>query len=418
MNCQLARIVVICLAMPGTAGLAQAQPVPSTAAKNTRFEYTHLRSGSIKTPQGWNFADFAIGLMNPNSAPIDVVMTLRSDDPHFQFRDGKTGTWSRTFHMAPFSTVTANVFGYRVLAYLYPANFPVSEGTNFTGSMELSAPLPFYSYSGSDFVAQAAVDADEVVAYDKAWDPWQGVVPATWDDDLHLFVVPYTNYWHNAKSFPAGWDTVLTVTNNSKSPATYLVRHKPGYGGEQDPMLGCNVTKPFVEQTKSIVLGPGESLHTTLEDFYGWNKDWTAAMEGMLTVQAEPESFASSTAVTVTVLPNLTGAQSCEALGDHVLAVIADVPASPLLGTVTVAAIPLPGRGIQVADVDFMVDGELLFTIAKAPYNATLDTLLLNNGRHVLTVVARAQNGEVALSSVIVVVSNPAHSSKAKVSAP
>jgi hypothetical protein len=390
------------------AGLAQAQPPQSTAVKNTRFDYAHLRSGSIKTQDGWNFADFAISLMNPNSVPLDVVMTLRSDDPHFQFRGGKIGTWSRTFHMAPLSVMTANIFGYPTLALLYLENFPVREGTNFTGSVELSAPLPFYSYSGHDFETQTAVDPDEVVAYDKAWDSWQNAVPVVWDTDLHVFLVPYTNFWHNEKSYPTGWHTELTVTNNSQSTATYHISHKPGYGGEQDPMLGCRVTKPFVEQNKSIVLAPGESLHTTLEDFYGWNKERTTAMEGWLTIQAEPESAASGTAVAVTVLPNPTGAQACVANAPTlpIFDVIADVPTAPLQGTVTLAADPLAGRGIEVSGVEFYLDGEVRGNAAKAPYAVALDTLPLKNGRHVLTVLARARNGEVALSSVVVVVSN------------
>src|SRR5208337_3662706 len=127
LNVFAAYAAILCIA-----GLAQAQPAQSTATKNTRFEYTHLRSGSIKTQDGWNFADFAISLMNPNSESLDVVMTLHSDDPHFQFRGGMIGTWSRTFHLAPLSVMTANIFGYPTLALLYLENFPVRGGTNFT----------------------------------------------------------------------------------------------------------------------------------------------------------------------------------------------------------------------------------------------------------------------------------------------
>jgi hypothetical protein len=382
-----------------------AQTKPSTAEKKTKFEYTHLRAGSVQTPEGWNFADFALSMVNPNSTPIDVLMTLRSDDPLFHFRDGSTGSWHRSFHMPPLTAMTANVFGTRIFALVNLANFPIREKTNFTGSMELSASLPFYAYAGHDFETHPAVDADEVAAYFKSWDPWGNAVPVSWDGDLHLFVVPYTNYWHNEKSFPLGWHTDLTVTNGSKEFATYHVRHKPHYGGEQDPMLGCNVMVPFVEQTESFVLRPGESFHATLEELYGWSNDATAAMEGLLTVQVEPESAVPGTTVDVSVLPNTTGAQSCALT--PIFAVIADVPASPLHGTVRVSAEPVPGRGIVTSNVELLIDGEVRAKMIDAPYSAALDTRLLRNGQHVLTVRATALNAEAAISSVTISVSNP-----------
>jgi hypothetical protein len=108
------------------------------------------------------------------------------------------------------------------------------------------------------------------------------------------------------------------------------------------------------------------------------------------------------------VLPNPTGAQACVANAPTlpIFDVIADVPTAPLQGTVTLAADPLAGRGIEVSGVEFYLDGEVRGNAAKAPYAVALDTLPLKNGRHVLTVLARARNGEVALSSVVVVVSN------------
>src|ERR1700730_460493 len=104
--------VIGLFSLAGQRGVTQSVPNAQAAVeikspqKATSFHYSHLRSGLIKEPDGWNFRDFAVTLMNPNSTPIPVNLKLISDDPNFVFLDGHEGTWQRTFKLPRLAGMT------------------------------------------------------------------------------------------------------------------------------------------------------------------------------------------------------------------------------------------------------------------------------------------------------------------------
>jgi hypothetical protein len=184
-------------------GSAAAQDGDLAAKTNHRI-YSGMQSGVVGTADGWVAKDFAASVMNPNSTEIVVTWKLTSDHPKYVFRDGSVGIWTGTRKVSPMHAESSNFYSPAATARYDPAvtNFPVTALTNFTGSVEFSSTLPFYLFSGHQFESVEGADDDPDMAWYKAWYPaGSDTVPASWDEDLAEFVIPYTNYWHNLKEY-------------------------------------------------------------------------------------------------------------------------------------------------------------------------------------------------------------------------
>ncbi len=226
--------------------------------KATTHRFERLRAGAVKTERGWNVQDFASSFFNPNSEEITVTMKMVGDDPKFVFANGQVGTYTKTYKLRPMRGETDNIY-IGSPAFGKP-EWPVAPKTNFTGSVEFSSSKPFYYYFLRETEVGEAVDATD--AYFAAWKPWLDDVPAAWDDDLKQFVIPYTNFWHNEKSWPIGWHSVLTLKNNTDQPVTYTLKHIPYYGAQFNPKNG-QITS-YREQVAQMVLQKGEEKKVTL----------------------------------------------------------------------------------------------------------------------------------------------------------
>ncbi|MCI0491649.1 MAG: hypothetical protein L0Z07_01785 [Planctomycetes bacterium] len=291
-----------------TASHAVLQAGKKLGGKSTTHRFENLRAGAIQTAKGWNVQDFASSFFNPTSEEITVTMKMVSDDPKFVFANGQAGTFTKTYKLRPMQGETDNI--YIGSPAFVGAPWPVAPKTNFTGSVEFSSPTPFYYYFLRETEVGEAVDATD--AYFAAWKPWMDDVPAAWDDDLKQFVIPYTNYWHNEKSWPIGWHSVLTLTNNTDRPVMYTLKHIPYYGAQFNPKN--DQTTHYKEQVVQVALQSGEEKKTTLQELFGWSADSMSSMEGCLLISPSRLDAKAGTTIRFSVPPNASGERLHDAI--------------------------------------------------------------------------------------------------------
>ena len=303
--------------------------------KSTVFRFENLRSGAIRTKNGWNVQDFAPSFFNPNSVQITVNMTLVSDDPKFVFSNGRIGTYTKTHVFRPMFGATDNI--YIGSTAFGKQDWPVAQGTNFIGSVEFSSSEAFYLVMLGDPATGIGEDEDLTKAYFKAWgeksisgdSPPSAKVTvakddnqkqlavrrvkgaalslgeAAWDNELNQFVVPYTNYWHNETSWPIGAHSVVTIENDRDEPVTYTLRHIPYYGAEFNPKNG-KITR-YQEQVIQLKLSPHETRKTPLEQLYGWDPDQMNALEGCLLIKTDQSDAQAHNTIQLSFAANDSG---------------------------------------------------------------------------------------------------------------
>ena len=322
MKCGFFSLVVVLTVLPLSAAEPPKSPVATTdtashavlqagkklGEKATIHRFEKLRAGAIKTDTGWNVQDFASSFFNPNPKEITVTMKMVSDDPKFIFANGQVGTFTKTYKLRPMQGTTDNL--YVGSPSFGKPDWPVAFHTNFTGSVEFSASEPFYYYFLRETEVGEAPDAAD--AFFKGWKPWRDDVPAVWDDGLKQFVIPYTNYWHNEKSWPVGWHSLLSLTNNTDGPVTYTLKHIPLYGGQFNPKDG-KITR-YKEQEIQLALAKGQEKRATLQDLFGWAADQMSSMEGCLLIRPNPLAAKAGTAIRFSVPPNQSGTRMHEAI--------------------------------------------------------------------------------------------------------
>jgi hypothetical protein len=193
----------------------------------------------------------------------------------------------------------------------YKPNWPVSAGSNFTGSVEFHCPKPFYYYMLHPTPVSESADMTE--AYFAGWNPCKYDEAGAWDKDLNQFVIPYTNYWHNVEIWNVGWYSTLVIKNNTEETVNYTVRHVPFYGAQYNSENGW-ITR-FVEQLVIIPLKKNEERKIKLMDLYGWSTTQTASMEGCLLISPDIiEATQSGTSLKLLIYPNKSGKPLHEAI--------------------------------------------------------------------------------------------------------
>lgn len=283
---------------------------PFPVKKDTIFRVENLRSGSVKTEKGWEVQDFAHAFFNPNSDTITINLKMVSDDPEFTFANGETGTYTKTYVIKPMFGASDNVFIAPPFEKYNP-DWPVSSGTNFTGSVEFTSADPFYYYLLHPTPICESTDISE--AYFSGWDPCKYDETGVWDPELEQFVIPYTNYWHNCEIWEVGWYSTLVIKNNTALPVNYTFRHIPYYGAQYNPENGW-ITR-FVEQIVIVPLKENEEKKIVLMDLYGWSVTQSASMEGCLLISPDKkEAIESGTTVKLLIDPNESGRPLHEAI--------------------------------------------------------------------------------------------------------
>jgi hypothetical protein len=283
---------------------------PFQLKKAIRFREDNLRSGSIKTEKGWSVQDFAHSFFNPNSDSITINLEMVSDDPGFVFSNDQVGTYTKSYHLKPMFGVTDNVFICPVFEK-YSPDWPVSAGTNFTGSVEFSCPKPFYYYMLHPTPACEAKDMAD--AYFAGWGPCTYDEAGVWDNDLKQFIIPYTNYWHNTDPWAVGWYSKLVIKNNSDQLVNYTLRHIPFYGTQYNNKNGW-ITR-FTEQIVILPVNGNEEKEITMMELFRWSTTQTTGMEGCLLISPDrTEASQSGTSLNLLILPNKSGKPLHEAI--------------------------------------------------------------------------------------------------------
>lgn len=277
--------------------------MPFPVKKDTFFRVANLRAGAIKTEKDWDIQDFAHSLFNPDSGEITINLKMVSNDSDFVFANHQKGTFTKIYKLKPFSGTTDNV--YIAPAFeKYNPNWPILANTNFSGSVEFSSSKPFYYYLLHETPVGEAKDIME--AYHKAWNPCEYNEEGVWDDSLHQFVVPYTNYWHNTIDWVVGWYSILVIKNNTDKPVTYTMRHIPFYGGQFNSEKGW-ITH-FKEQVVDVTLQKHEEKRMPLMKLYRWPTNEATSMEGCLFILPDrKDALRSGTTIRLMIVPNKSG---------------------------------------------------------------------------------------------------------------
>lgn len=307
-RCLLA-LLLVCI---GPSLLAQAAAIgQQKVEKSMYYRFDKLRSGAIKIANGWNVQDFASSLFNPNSEAITVNLKMVSDDPKFVFANGQVGTYTKSYQLKPMFGLTDNVYITPIFGSLYKPNWPIAAKTNFMGSAEFSSSKPFYYFMLHETPVGEGPDPDQ--AYFAAWNPCEYDEAAVWDRDLKEFVISYTNYWHNERSWPIGWYSTLVIKNNTDNSVAYTMTHIPYYGGEYNPKNG-QITY-LKEQVVQVTLQKHEERKMTLMELYGWSTDQMASMEGCLLISPDrADATGSGTSANLLIMPNESGERLHEAI--------------------------------------------------------------------------------------------------------
>lgn len=391
-----------------TSAVFAAEDVEGPGAKTIDRIYSGMRSGVVRTANGWDAKDFAASLMNPNSEELTVSWKLTSDDPKYVFRDGRVGVWTGTKKIAAMQGATLNFYSPAAQGRYDPAvtNFPVAALTNFTGSVEFSGSLPFYVFSGHQFESAEGVADDPDMAWYKAWYAGASdVVPAAWDSDLGEFVIPYTNYWHNVREWPTGWHSTLTLKNNTERTVIYSIQHSVNYGRRKDPAEHC-VSAEVRNQTVEIALAKGQELSTTLESLFNWPINQTSYLEGILLIRPDLSAAGGKgTTVASSMVPNTFGTGMCES--EPVMSAKMISPVVKTSGIIEVNSTTLDTPFYRIQRVELYVDGRLVATKITKPYQFSWDTNSVPNGQHNLQITALDAEGESTSDSENVMVSNP-----------
>jgi len=291
----------------GVVSVVGEEPLPKGSAlpvKNAKFHrFEKLRAGRIKTERGWNVIDFGISMFNPSlNKTIKVTWALIADDPHFIYKDGRKGKWTKDFTLGPDNGTTDNVY-----CGTYPGvQWPVPAETNWTGVVEFSSDEPFCAYI---LLTPEMNGPDLSTAIKKGWLVWSDEVQGNWDEDRKQIIFPYTNYWQNDPNWLGGWHTRLILVNRSEAPVVYKVSHRPYYWRCYSAFNNMKDV-PFTEQSFDVNLAAGESRAVWLEDLFGWGKDSSEAMEGRLCVTPSPGSAREKCEVKLYILPDKVSVES------------------------------------------------------------------------------------------------------------
>ena len=276
---------------PAPTGTESAAEIRYSHEKSTSFRLEKMRSGAIKTDEGWNVQDFATSLFNPNSEEITVTWKMISDDPNFVFANGQVGTYTKVYHFQPLFGQTDNVYICPSFEAAKP-DWPVSSQTNFTGTVEFTGSQPFYLY----LLPPTGIgkSPDLVQAYFAAWGSTPGEryyqdggLRGAWDSDLRQFVIPYTIYWQNEKAWwPAAVSSTVTIENATDQPVTYTVTHIPYYGGTYNPKTKEVIH--FQKESAQLTLQKAEKKQVPLPELFGWPTDQMYSFEGCLLIAPDP----------------------------------------------------------------------------------------------------------------------------------
>jgi hypothetical protein len=209
----------------------------SVDGKRTRFEYPGMTAFIEGRGSDWRAQDAALSVANASTGQNWVRVTFVADDPNFHYGgtmcQGAVGVCSQNyFAPRPVNGYSATErwtgADWNVIGLAFDSDAPF----RWTGTIVIESEngTPFYSFDPHLF-NPVGFGPSIGTALHAAWAAWAADVPSYWDEDLQMFVVPYTNFYHNHTEWQQGWQTNVTITNTSLIPVAVTIENHTFMGG-------------------------------------------------------------------------------------------------------------------------------------------------------------------------------------------
>jgi hypothetical protein len=238
-----------------------------------------LASGAVWDDRNskFYFRDFAIVVFYPGQgiAGIDVRLTDRLG-LDFRYRADNLGVPLLIDGKTLKKTVLLNVAG---------VAFPVN-GQHFEYhpniTVEITSTEPVMVLPLDQF---ASIGHGETLpeAIENCWQNFGFSVPFRVEERFRY--VPYAIFWRNLYAFPDGWDTRISLTNNTRSSRYLRLQYCPDYGLTYDPgtLVASDIASiPPVD----LMITPGETRVIYLRELLGASIDDSCQTEGSLVFQS------------------------------------------------------------------------------------------------------------------------------------
>lgn len=287
----------------GGTGNNNQPPAGQTAALSAKqdYDWTIPKIGYVRQADGRvAYTDFAMTVLSTNTSPTQVSITI-ADDQGSAFINNPVRKTLNTGE---------------TLLYAGLEHYPLEAGANYGNvSVRVDASAPVYVLSPEVFRA-AGTGNDVLGAVKDGWwlgGSWSMEVPSALEGNTVYF--PYYIHWHNFENWPEGWDTLITLRNNSPQAGAAKVEARAEYNTIWGDKTQCLV-KPIgygqsgQRKSKTYTVPPLGTHTISVKDTLGISVDQSHHSEGSLAVVV-PDSGKWQVSAKVVSYPD--GTKICDA---------------------------------------------------------------------------------------------------------
>lgn len=327
----------------------------SDAGKHICFQYTGLWARITEkinpvdgTTLGFILRDFATATANPNlfslagnrvDGHLWTRVTPIADDPNFVYEpkcdnnengipDGEEGLpcigtykFPARFYN-PYSQLERWVGSAENLIGVAFPSCDQNKAFSWRGTVRIESiekPLPwdpntivnvqpFYSFDPTKFTTPDGTAGGICEAYENAWQAWDAFVDVTWDSDIQRLVAPYANFWHNQLFWERGWQTKVSITNQTGQTVDYTIENHLWSGDHGTAQDACALhNEGQVETTVSILNGRTQEI-----DAFRFHVLDTVRSSHDTVLFIRPNPILGGTVPSVHVFSNASGTPLCQ----------------------------------------------------------------------------------------------------------
>jgi len=236
---------------------------------STSYNFTGLTSGVRSTsPISVAVDDFAAAWVNATTGSINVDATLTTSNTTYVYRDCNS---TNGIYYFPTKSIPADgVATINLLGGLWP--ILGTTGAQWSGSLAVTSGTAFYAFSPNDFTVSGNSSGTSCGAYYSAWQNTSWNVPWYWNGTRNMLISPYGNRWHNDSFWDKGWQSQLSITNNTSSgQSTAYQIYYVSTAGSQNPNImeasgSCSPTDLTSNFYQTPSISPGNSTGTITID--------------------------------------------------------------------------------------------------------------------------------------------------------